>query len=161
MRVSCVSIRCTSSLRHIRWSAIYPLAYHLGMSLVPPPVTLLNKSVGTRSGVAPGAPVGVLASWDVGAPRAECAVYSEKRGTSSQFRSESQSDWHIFANRPIQHRKLDSASQHFRFGTFVSQASTERPMSAEAHHAHTICAGLVPGTTQQAALRARPEPCHS
>ena len=101
MRVSCVSIRCASSLQHIRWSAIYPLAYHLGMSLVPPPVTLLNKSVGTRSGVAPGAPVGVLASWDVGAPRAECAVYSEKRGTSSQFRSESQSDWHIFARHGV------------------------------------------------------------
>ena len=41
---------------------------HLGKLPGATPCYSPLKSVGTRSGVAPGAPVGVLASWAVGAP---------------------------------------------------------------------------------------------
>ena len=44
-----------------------------------------DKSVGTRSGVVPGAPVGVLASWDVGAPRSDCQAVPEKEGQIEIF----------------------------------------------------------------------------
>ena len=62
---------------------IYPLGStcHLGKLPGATPCYSPHKSVGTRSGVVPGAPVGVLASWDVGAPRSDRQAVPEKRGT--------------------------------------------------------------------------------
>ena len=54
---------------------------HLGKLPGATPCYSPLKSVGTRSGVVPGAPVGVLASWDVGAPRSDRQAVPEKRGT--------------------------------------------------------------------------------
>ena len=88
LSVARVYIRCAPAHSDISVGTHISVGLHLGKLPGATPCYSPHKSVGTRSGVAPGAPVGVLASWDVGAPRAECAVYSEKRGTSSQFRSE-------------------------------------------------------------------------
>ena len=79
LSVARVYIRCAPAHSDISVGTHISVGLHLGKLPGATPCYSPHKSVGTRSGVVPGAPVGVLASWDVGAPRAECAVYSEKK----------------------------------------------------------------------------------
>ena len=120
------------------------MAYHLGMSLVPPPVTLLNKSVGTRSGVAPGAPVGVLASWDVGAPRSDRQAVPEKRGTDLSGTTTRSETCAGLAEIPIS--SIATGREPVLFSTSDSDSLLVRPPSArEMSKKPSSYGGTLPG----------------
>ena len=80
LSVARVSIRCVSSHPTYPLDTHISVGLHLGKLPGATPCYSPNKSVGTRSGVVPGAPVGVLASWDVGAPRSDRQAVPEKEG---------------------------------------------------------------------------------
>ena len=85
LSVARVYIRCAPAHSNISVGTHISVGLHLGkLPGATPPCYSPHKSVGTRSGVVPGAPVGVLASWDVGAPRSDRQAVPEKRGTEAQ-----------------------------------------------------------------------------
>ena len=69
LSVARVYIRCAPAHSDISVGTHISVGLHLGKLPGATPCYSPHKYVVTRSGVVPGAPVGVLASWDVGAPR--------------------------------------------------------------------------------------------
>ena len=85
LSVARVYIRCAPAHSDISVGTHISVGLHLGKLPGATPCYSPLKSVGTRSGVVPGAPVGVLASWDVGAPRSDRQAVSEKRDRQSEL----------------------------------------------------------------------------
>ena len=86
LSVARIYIRCAPAHSDISVGIHISVGLHLGKLPGATPCYSPHKSVGTRSGVAPGAPVGVLASWDVGAPRSDCRAVPEKEGQILELR---------------------------------------------------------------------------
>ena len=112
LSVARVYIRCAPAHSDISVGTHISVGLHLGKLPGATPCYSPHKSVGTRSGVVPGAPVGVLASWDIGAPRSDRQALPEKRGTDLVLRQVL-----AWQKSPFLycHRKGTSAFQHPRF----------------------------------------------
>ena len=93
-----------------------------------------HKSVGTRSGVVPGASVDGLASWAVGAPRADCLAVPEKEGQRVSADLRSQSSQAAFPHSQERHCDDTCAFPHTRIDERASIPPTARAMSADTHH---------------------------
>ena len=113
---------------------------HLGKIPGATPCYSPHKSVGTRSGVVPGAQVGGLASWDIGAPRSDRQALPEKRGTDLVLRQVL-----AWQKSPFLycHRKGTSAFQHPRFTRSVDLPA----YSARDEGGTTSYGGTLPGTS--------------
>ena len=97
-----------------------------------------HKSVGTRSGVVPGASVDGLASWAVGAPRADCLAVPEKEGQRVSADLRSQSSQAAFPHSQKRHCDNTCAFPHTRIDERASIPPTARAMSADTHHTHMM-----------------------
>ena len=114
---------------HIRCAQTSP-----GRCLGSTPCYSPHKSVGTRSGVVPGASVDGLASWAVGAPRADCLAVPEKEGQRVSADLRSQSSQAAFPHSQKRHCDDTCAFPHTRFDGRASIPPTARAMSADTHH---------------------------
>ena len=110
LSVARVYIRCAPAHSDISVGTHISVGLHLGKLPGTTPCYSPHKSVGTRSGVVPGAPVGVLASWDIGAPRSDRQAVPEKEGQIFSVEK-------CWPGCQFQycHRKGTSAFQHLRF----------------------------------------------
>ena len=129
LSVARVYIRCAPAHSDISVGTHISVGLHLGKLPGTTPCYSPHKSVGTRSGVVPGAPVGVLASWDVGAPRSDRQAVPEKEGQIFSVEK-------CWPGCQFQycHRKGTSAFQHLRFWRDLVCPPTAREMRSKTHH---------------------------